>query len=538
MAATVSFIAYARTWSLARRLFVLQAAVVAIVLAGVTVAAYLQFSRTNDDAAAREMLGIAHTLAADPAVAQALASPRPSDALQPLAEDVRARTATDFVVVMSPDGVRYSHPTVSEIGRHFIGTIAPAAAGSSITETYTGTLGPSVRAVVPVRVDGRVAALVSVGRSVTAVSATLATPLSLIALVAAVALVVAAIGAWLISRWLRRTTHDLGPAELSRMYSYYGAVLHSVREGMLLLDADGRIQLVNDEARRLLGITGDVTGRPVGDVVGSGLGAALAARGVGADEIHLTAEHTVVVNQQPAVRGGRDLGTVVTLRDHTELRALTSELQTIQGFADSLNAQAHEAANQLHTVIALIELGRSDEALAYAEEELEIAQQLTDAVLAAVEVPELAALVVGKGAQAAERGVELTVADGAHVPAGIADPRDLVTITGNLLDNAIDAALDGPEPRAVRLDAGIEADELVLRVHDSGPGIDPAVADRLFVRGVSTKLAAPGPGRGLGLALVAQAVHRHGGRAEAGAGERGAVFTVRLPVPVRDQVPA
>lgn len=550
MVTTVSFIAFARslrrgtrgpsTWSLARRLFALQAAVVAIVLAGVTAASYLQFDEANDDAAGREMLGIAHTLAADPAVAAALVSERPSDALQPLAEQVRARTSTDFVVVMTTDGIRYSHPTPSEIGRRFRGTIAPAAAGASITETYTGTLGPSVRAVVPVLVDGRVAALVSVGRTVTAVAATLAAPLSLIGLVAAIALVVAATGAWLISRWLRRTTHDLGPAELSRMYSYYGAVLHSVREGMLLIDAGGRVQLVNDEARRLLGLTGEVTGRPVADVVAPGLGAALAARGVGADEIHLTAEHIVVVNQQPALRGGddprRDLGTVVTLRDHTELRALTSELQTIQGFADSLNAQAHEAANQLHTVIALIELGRADEALAYAAEELEIAQQLTDAVLAAIAVPELAALVVGKAAQAAERGVELTVADGAHVPTGIADPRDLVTIAGNLLDNAIDAALDGPEPRRVRLAAGVESGELVLRVHDSGPGIDPAVADQVFDRGVSTKTAAPGPGRGLGLALVAQAAYRNGGRAEAGAGVQGAVFTVRLPVPVSASV--
>jgi sensor histidine kinase regulating citrate/malate metabolism len=543
MAATVSFIAFARSWSLARRLFVLQAAVVAIVLAGVTVAAYVQFDEANDDAAAREMLGIAHTLAADPAVAAALATLRPFDALQPLAEEVRGRTGTDFVVVMTPDGIRYSHPTVSEIGKHFIGTIAPAAAGQSITETYTGTLGPSVRAVVPVRVGGQVVALVSVGRTVTAVSATLGRSLSLVLAIAVLALVVAAIGTWLISRWLRRTTHDLGPAELSRMYSYYDAVLHSVREGMLLLDPAGRVQLVNDEARRLLGLVGEVTGRPVAEVVTSGLGAALAARTVDADEIHLTAEHTVVVNQQPAVRGGRDLGTVVTLRDHTELRALTSELQTIRGFADSLNAQAHEAANQLHTVISLIELGRADEALAYAAEELAIAQELTDAVLGAIEVPELAALVVGKAAQAAERGVELTVADGAHVPAGIADPRDLVTITGNLLDNAIDAALDGTAPHRVDLDAGVtDGTELVLRVHDTGPGIDPAVVDRVFVRGVSTKAVSPGLGRGLGLALVAQAAHRHGGRAEAANDAVGAVFTVRLPVPVHldapDQVPA
>ncbi|SHL29393.1 Sensor histidine kinase regulating citrate/malate metabolism [Pseudonocardia thermophila] len=537
MAATVSFIAFARSWSLARRVFVLQAAVVALVLTGVTAGASAEFGSANDEAAAREMLGIAHTLAADPAVAAALAAPNPTELLQPLAEDVRRRTATDFVVVMTSEGIRYTHPTPTEVGRRFLGTIAPAAQGRPITETFTGTLGPSVRAVVPVEVDGQVVALVSVGRRVTAVAAALGESLSLVLGIAALALVVAAAGTWLISRWLRRTTHDLGPAELSRMYAYYGAVLHSVREGMLLLDPAGRVQLVNDEARRLLGLSGEVVGRPVTEAVGAPLGPALAERAVAADEIHLTAEHIVVVNQQPAVRDGRDLGTVVTLRDHTELRALTDELQTIRGFADSLNAQAHEAANRLHTVVALIELGRADEALAYAEKELAVAQQLTDAVLAAVEVPELAALVVGKAAQAAERGVELTVADTAHVPAGAADPRDLVTIVGNLLDNAIDAALEGGAPRWVRFDAQAGDGELVLAVQDSGPGIDPAVADRLFVRGFSTKAAA-GPGRGLGLALVSQAAHRNGGRAVAANHERGAVFTVRLPLRAGRRVPA
>ncbi len=142
---------------------------------------------------------------------------------------------------------------------------------------------------------------------------------------------------------------------------------------------------------------------------------------------------------------------MVTLRDHTELRELVSELQTIKGFADSLHAQAHEAANQLHTVISLIELGRADEALEFATTELAVAQHLTDAVIAGIAVPELAALVVGKAAEAGERGVELQVAEGTFVPAGVADPRDLVTIVGNLLDNAIDAAEEAPAPRWVRL---------------------------------------------------------------------------------------
>ena len=519
--------------SLARQLFALQAVVVALVLAGVGVAAYLRFDDANREATGREMLAVAHTLAADPDVRTALATPDPTAELQPLAERVRADTATDFVVVMTTAGIRFTHPTPSQIGRTYQGTIAPAVRGESFTETYTGTLGPSVRAVVPVLDGGRVVALVAVGRAVTAVSRDLARQVPLILIGVAAALVLAAVGSWLVSRWLRRTTHDLGPAELSRMYEYYDAVLHAVREGLLLLDREGRVQLVNDEARRLLALPDDAQGRRVDDVgLPAALGTALASGEARTDEIHLTADRIVVVNQAAARWAGRRLGTVVTLRDHTELRALVSELQTIRGFADSLHAQAHEAANQLHTVVSLIELGRADEALDYATAELEVTQQLTDAVLAAVAVPELAALVVGKASVAGERGVELALDDGTFVPEGLADPHDLVTIVGNLLDNAIDAALDGPEPRWVRLGTRTEDGDVVLRVADSGPGLDPATAEQAFTRGWSTKTTDDGMGRGLGLALVSRAVHRNGGRVEIGRGERGAVFAVHLPAPV------
>lgn len=502
-----------------------------LVIGGVGVGTWLQIAEANREETAEEMLGIARTLAAVPVVRSALDDPDPSAVLQPVAERVRRDTRTDFVVVMTPTGTRYTHPDTTRIGRTFIGTIAPAAAGvTTFTETYTGTLGPSVRAVVPVVEDGRVVALVSVGRTVTVVARELRESLPVLLTAAAAALLAAGIGSWLVSRWLRRSTHDLGPAELSRMYEYYDAVLHAVREGLLLLDRDGRVQLVNDEARRLLPLRPDVLGLPVEQAgLPAALGAALAAGTPRTDEIHLTATRIVVVNQAPARWGGSDLGTVVTLRDHTELRALSTELETIRGFAHSLNAQAHESANQLHTVVSLIELGRPREALEYATSELELAQHLTDTVIAGVTVPELAALVVGKAAEAGERGVELRMGDGARVPDGIADPRDLVTIVGNLLDNAIDAALEGPEPRWVQLDAGRDEHGFLLRVSDSGPGLAEADAERVFVNGWSTK-PTDGLGRGLGLALVMRAVHRHGGSVEAGRAEgAGAEFRVRLP---------
>ncbi|HEX8518986.1 MAG TPA: histidine kinase, partial [Pseudonocardia sp.] len=326
-----------RTWSLATQIFVIQVAVVLVVLVGAGVAAFANAAAANSDSAEDEVLGVARTLAVDPEVSRALGTGDPAAVLQPLAERVRGDTGTDFVVVMTPDGVRYSHPDPAQIGGRFRGTIAPAAAGGTVVETFTGTLGPSVRAVVPVVVDGRVAGLVAVGRTVTRVSGEMFRQVPLLAGTTAAALLVAGLGSWLASRWLRRTTHDLGPAELSRMYEYYDAVLHAVREGLLLLDRSGRLQLVNDEARRLLVLPDDALGRRVDDLgLPPAFGNALASGAERADEIFLTDARVVVVSQAAARWAGQHLGTVVTLRDHTELRALVSELQTIRGFAEAL----------------------------------------------------------------------------------------------------------------------------------------------------------------------------------------------------------
>jgi len=282
------------------------------------------------------------------------------------------------------------------------------------------------------------------------------------------------------------------------------------------------------------------------------------------DAIHLTSNRVLVVNQAAARWEGRELGTVLTLRDHTDLQALTGELDSARGLAETLRSQAHEAANRLHSVISLIELGRTDQALTFATAELALAQQLTDLVVGAVDEPVLAALLLGKAAEANERGVELEVDPESAVPEGVIPARDLVTMVGNLLDNAIDAAAAAPAPRRVGFSSWVEdsrsacgiSSALVLQVSDSGPGLDTAAAALAFTRGWSTKTDGRLIGHGLGLALVGQAAHRHhgtvevshvgnvanGASASAGAaagtsGFVGAVFTIRLPLAVESVTP-
>jgi sensor histidine kinase regulating citrate/malate metabolism len=315
------------------------------------------------------------------------------------------------------------------------------------------------------------------------------------------------------------------------MAEYYDAVLHSVREGLLLIDGAGRVRLANDEARRLLSLPEAVIGRPVTEAgLASSLCETLASGEPREDELHVTDARVLVLNQARASWQGRDLGTVTTLRDRTDLEALTGELDSARGLAEALRSQAHESANRLHTVVSLIELGRADEALTFATGELAVSQRLTDEVVASVQEPALAALLLGKAAQASERGIELEV-EGSGLPEGVVPSRDLVTIVGNLVDNALEAVTGRPGPRRVRVATDWQDGCAVLTVRDTGPGLPREDLERAFARGWSTKAGGGPGGRGLGLALVRQSVLRLGGTLSV-EGPPGATFVVRLPATV------
>ncbi|WP_329440600.1 sensor histidine kinase [Streptomyces sp. NBC_01426] len=519
--------------SLAGQLFAMQVLLVAVVLAGCAVFAYATARGQAEEAARLQAGAVARAVADSPSVVEAVRGAGrgtdPSAALQPYAERVRVDSGVDFVTIMSPEGVRWTHRDPRRIGEPFLGNTAPALRGETFGETYTGTLGPSIRVVTPLLDDGRVVGMVSAGITVRAISDRLAGQLSALVWVAAGALALGGVGTYVVNARLRRHTHGMNAAELSRVYDYHQAALHGVREGLLMLDGRRRITLINDAGRELLGLSGEVRGTGVADLaLPAPLTGALLADRPRVDEVHLTADRVLVVNSSPVAGGGRR-GTVVTLRDHTELQSLAGELDNERRFTEALRSQAHEAANRLHTVVSLIELGRADEAVEFATAELELAQALTDEVVTAVGEPVLVALLLGKAAQAHERGVELIVTpDSSAVDTGPGSPpaRDLVTVLGNLVDNAVEA-LTGTRGGRVAVTVRPDGEQILIRVADNGPGLPEGAGADVFRRGWSGK----GEGRGLGLALVRQVAHRNGGSADAARGaDGGAEFTVRLPV--------
>ncbi|MFE6859914.1 ATP-binding protein [Nocardia sp. NPDC057668] len=502
--------------TLAGQVFAVQLVVLAAVIGIGTALAVLQTRTAHDDATRDRVTDIAVTLAQAPSTLTAVRGADPVSALQPVTESIRERTGVDFVVVMAPDRTRYTHTDPSRIGKPFSGTIDRAVAGETFTETYTGTLGPSIRAVTPVRdAGGAVVALVSAGVTREHIGDQVRGQLPTILAVAATGLVLATLGALLLRRRLLRQTHGLALAELRGMYEHHDAVLHSVHEGLLVFDRAGeRADVVNDQARKLLDLPAQ------GPVLRGDLPISLQRLGAGVvrDEMHVTPDRVLVVNQDLVEHDGRRMGTVLTLRDHTELGDVLGELDSVRGFAESLRAQAHEAANRLHAVVTMVELGRAREAVAFATAELELSQALIDRLTGAVAEPAVVALLLGKVEQAAENGVELTVTGDTLLDS--TDPltaHEMVTLLGNLIDNALDAVghdEDSWVEVTVRRDEPQEPGEpteLLVRVADSGPGMSEEVFTRATERGYSTKT----DHHGLGLALVRRLVARHGGELRA-----------------------
>ncbi|MCX5232552.1 SpoIIE family protein phosphatase [Streptomyces sp. NBC_00233] len=318
--------------TVARQVFSLQAAIVVLLVVAAVVALVLQSRADSEREARNRSLAVAETFASAPGIEEALAGPDPTAMLQSRAEEARKASGVDFLVVMTTDGIRITHPDPAQIGRHYIGTIGPAAAGGIVRETVTGTLGPSTRAVVPVTdAEGDVIALVSAGVTLEAVSGVVDHQLPLVLGAAAAALAVATFGTALVGRRLRRQTHGLEPAEMTRMYEHHDAVLHAVREGVLILDGDGRLALANDEARRLLGLGPDAEGllaRELG--LAPDIARLLASGRSATDEVHLAGDRLLAVNQRPTDPGGGPSGCVTTLRDTTELQAVTGRADVAQ----------------------------------------------------------------------------------------------------------------------------------------------------------------------------------------------------------------
>lgn len=525
-----------------RAVLLLGVTVVAVVAVCTAVFALLGIQQLREEAE-KSALNIARTVAVDPQVRAEVArisaqgdTPSPerlrSGELQSLAQAVTSRTGTLFVVITDDAGIRLAHPDPSLLGQRVSTDFRDVLAGNEVVTWEQGTLGVSARAKVPILPPGggRAVGEVSVGFEPASVFDDLPALIGGIAAAAAAALALGILAAVILRRRWERLTLGLQPEELVALVQNQAAVLDGVGDGVIALDESGTVRVSNETARRLLELP-EPEGRSLSEL-GVGPVVLAAVREGTAGEGVVAGDRVLYVDAQSVRHAGRDLGTVLIVRDRTDLVALTERLETVRAMTGALRVQRHEFANRMHVAAGLLDAGRVEEARDFLSEQVQRGP-VDYAVENLDEIGDvlLHALIGAHALEAGERGVRIAVTADSLLLSPVRDPEDVAAVLGNLLHNAVRAAVEGPEPRRVEIGCYGDGADLVLTVADSGSGVphdvdpfarrprlDAAETDRVH-------------GLGVGLPLSRELARRGGGDVwliEAGGDGSGAVFGARL----------
>jgi sensor histidine kinase regulating citrate/malate metabolism len=516
--------------SLAGQFLVFQLLVVAIVLGAVAAVSVAQSTREFREVRGQRMIAVAENLASTPIVRDRYADPFASRVLAPDLDRAVALSGARLVELIGPDGSVRASTDPSRVGD-------PADFGRSRVTSgraWSGDLdvegAHSLVGQVPIlSTDGAVLAVISVSEPYPSLWQSLSGAGERLLVYLGLGAALGVVASWLLSRRIKRHTRGLEVTEIAGLADHREALLHSIREGVVAVNTKGVITLLNDSAQELLGVSAEAVGRRADSV---GLDPAveefLLSGEDGRDVVIATRTKVLALNRRAASTRGERIGTVTTMRDSTELASMQGQLSSHKSVTDTLRAQTHEFANQLHTISGLVQLGEYDSVRDLVGTLTRRRAEISDAVTRRIADPAVAALLIAKTSLAAESGVALIIDERSHLAA--LDPAlatDVITVLGNLVDNAVDVS-EGSERKAVMVIVN-DADGLTISVADSGHGVPEHLRESIFARGVTSKPDVPG-GRGIGLALVRLVSAQLGGTVDVSDGpEGGAVFEVRLP---------
>lgn len=553
-----------RRFSLAGQLLVAQWVILLTVLIAVSFVALAQSEATFSRTEGRRIFAISELVASTPLVRTQMSQPDAVAGMAAIVQGAVTQYGVTSISLADPDGVVRvsSDPTLE--GRPIPHGSPEVARGASWTGIIEVGGGRTLVAETPILADstqtvGDRLGTVVVATALPSVLDRLRGASSFLLTYLGIALALGGLGSWLLARWIKRQTLGLEPREITGLAESREAMLFGIAEGVIALDVSNRVTLVNNVARRLLDLPERTVGMSLNDLMISSRlrdvllgvsdepeepgGTAEGRRnGIHADgkssagprdQVVLRRGRVLVMNRMEVRKDGRRLGSVTTLRDRTELADLERELGAFRSTTDVLRAQAHEFANQLHTISGLIQLGEYDEVVRFVDSVSEHRTQLDLALSRQIGDTAIRALVMAKVAQAAERRVELRVSPTTSL--GRLTPRDsadVATVVGNLVDNGIDATVAGETPggaRWVELEIRQDSTTVEIVVGDSGPGVAPELVTEVFAHGFTTKVAQAGE-RGIGLALTRLTCQRHGGEVSLENTPDGARFAARLTV--------
>jgi CitB family two-component system sensor histidine kinase MalK len=522
------------TFSLQIKIIVLVCGVVAMSLLTADFLLTSHIQTGVEQSIATNATNIARIVARSPIIIAGLEDKRGEQGIQNFTDEIRRATNLEFIVVMDMNGIRKSHPNTELIGQHFVGgdELESLLHGREYTSVATGTLGVSLRAFVPViGSKGEQIGVVSVGILLDDVQQQISQSRRIIYSATLVGFLVGIVGALALARNIKKTMFGLEPFVIASLLEERIAMLQSVREGVLAIDRESKITLVNKEAMRIFnmaGIEGDLIGKPVNDHVGnSRLTAVLETGQAELDQEQDIYGVTVIANRVPIRVDGIIVGAIATFRDRTEIRVLAEQLVGIRTYAEALRSQVHEFMNKLHVILGMVRLECYDQIGSYISDLAQQYQHEVGFVARRIKDPVVAGFFLGKLSRARELGVLLNLTEDSYLPpTHQADVvHELITIMGNLIDNALEAVQHTSQKNVVvhvEYCSGI----LQIKITDNGVGMSLEEQPLIFTKGYSTKSG----NRGWGLALVAQSVTRLGGEiALSSTLEAGSEFRVWVP---------
>lgn len=487
-----------------------------------------------EDQIGKRALQVSRTVAQIPLVKQRIVKEHPEGYLQSLAEQIRREVGAEFIVIGNRDGIRFSHPITDRLGKKMVGgDNAPALErGESYVSRAVGTLGPSIRGKVPIFAeDGSIIGVVSVGYLQENVRGIIYDQQLKVGALEGVLVVFGILGAVSISNRFKRAIFGLEPEQIARLLTERETIIDSIREGIVAIDREAKVTVVNRQAIEILGKDSEaqVIGQPIRNVLpGAKLSRILSGGEQRHDQELEVNDAIMLINTVPMLENGEISGAVASFRRRDELDILAKQFSQVKEYSEMLRAQTHEYSNKLHTIAGLIQTDHNREALDLICQETAGYQGLIAFLAKAVPYPVLAAFIIGKYNHAQELRIDFEIDPDSQlkdVPSELSREK-LVTILGNLIDNAFDAALQGGNQTKVKLSMTDVGNDLVFEIEDSGTGIPTERSEQIFKRGFTTKQN----DRGQGLYLVEKALKDLGGQITLGNSDLGgALFSVFIP---------
>ncbi|BAQ09375.1 sensor histidine kinase [Bacillus sp. OxB-1] len=482
-------------------------------------------------------LSVAESVAHIPELAEAFVHEDPASIIDPLVAPIQKATKAEFIVVGNTEEIRYAHPDIDKIGKKMIGEDNEKALvnGESYVSKAAGSLGDSVRAKVPVFLDGKIVGVVSVGFLVNDIQSIIRSYNIHLWIVLLNIAIVAIIGAILIASYLKKVLFGLEPEEIAHLFVQKETILQSTHEGIIAVNQNGIITMINVAAQRLL--FNQVThpnqyeGKSIKELEqAKQLLHFLRDENDRIDQELVVGKTIVFANKVPIYHEKSLIGTVFTFRNKTEIDLLTKELTSIKQYTNALRAQTHEFSNKLYTILGLLQLDKKEEALSYIQQESSLQKNWIRLLIQKVSDPQVSGLLLGKINQASELGIEIEIQKDSRLTTPLHEKQReaLLTAIGNLIDNAMDAVRKNPpDDRKIAIFFTDIGKDILFEIDDSGEGVPDLYVKMIFDQGFTLKKGEHG---GLGLALTKQLIEGVNGELYLEEGDLGgAGFVLSIP---------